>query len=422
MDAEITLIAAVGDSPANGLPGVTKERRKPPVFRFGSHTLVATLPDPRILIASSTWSTRGWTYQEAILSRRRLVFTDHQVYFQCNIFTTSFMGLPKTYFGRSEATSLASASIGSCNIPKNIDGFSTSELTPWEIWPRINEYTQRSLSYQEDIMNAMLGIFEKYVGLKWSGSTFWHIFGIPGFLDKPDGDRNTFSLVNLTWELPNPRKRREGFPSWSWVGWEGTGFSVFHHCLYPLLLRRERHFAAVHVDQDGGMPAADMGLIVRKVSNTASYWKIPRIIFECLSVSLHIKKLSQCYSTSHRRRYPPPENKLDLRVVMQSGEILHTYNFQLLPRDLAEDPGLEKGIPCVGLLLDPPKLPDAKLSNYPEDPTSCGCEVVVLLVMESQQRTEPEKTGKLYERIGKTVIPYEHLDGISDKREYFTVG
>jgi hypothetical protein len=29
-------------------------------------------------IASPKWSTRGWTYQEAVLSRRRLVFTEGQ--------------------------------------------------------------------------------------------------------------------------------------------------------------------------------------------------------------------------------------------------------------------------------------------------------------------------------------------------------
>lgn len=59
-----------------------------------------------------------------------------------------------------------------------------------------------------------------------------------------------------------------------------------------------------------------------------------------------------------------------------------------------------------------------ELSDDSEDP----CEVVVLLVMENHRRTGTEKTGKLYERIGKTVIPYEHLEGISDKRGVFTVG
>lgn len=410
MGAEVTIIAAAGDSPTYGLPGVTRERRKLPQIHFGSHTLIATLPDPRILIASSKWSTRGWTYQEGLLSRRRLVFTDQQVYFQCNKYEPGPMGMPDDYYGCSEAMSLSSASIDPCNILEDDDGFFEFELDHFEIWPRINEYTQRSLSRQEDIMNAMLGIFEKYAERKSMCLTFRHIFGIPiSYMDglenhEADSWQGSF-LLNLAWELPTPSKRRKGFPSWSWVGWEGTGFVGSFRCLYHLCLSCEQHIAAVHVEQDDRMPAANMDLL---------HWKIPHIIFDCLSVPLHIKNISQCPPPWHDRQRPPLENELDLRVLMQIGNCIHSYNFQLLPRDLAEKPGLDKGIPCVGLLLDPPVRKYAPHSQY--------CTAVVLLVMESQQRTGTEKTGQLYERIGKAVIPNEHLEGVSDKRGYFTVG
>jgi hypothetical protein len=29
------------------------------------------------------WNQRGWTFQERLLSKRCIMFTDHQVYFQC---------------------------------------------------------------------------------------------------------------------------------------------------------------------------------------------------------------------------------------------------------------------------------------------------------------------------------------------------
>jgi hypothetical protein len=32
---------------------------------------------------SASWFERGWTYQEGVLSRRRLMFTENQVCFQC---------------------------------------------------------------------------------------------------------------------------------------------------------------------------------------------------------------------------------------------------------------------------------------------------------------------------------------------------
>jgi hypothetical protein len=36
-------------------------------------------------ISASKWVTRAWTYQEAILSPRCIYFTQHQVYFECNV-------------------------------------------------------------------------------------------------------------------------------------------------------------------------------------------------------------------------------------------------------------------------------------------------------------------------------------------------
>ncbi|XP_044724639.1 uncharacterized protein HRG_02535 [Hirsutella rhossiliensis] len=40
-------------------------------------------PQKAALVRNRRWNTRGWTYQELLLSRRLLFFTDSQVYFQC---------------------------------------------------------------------------------------------------------------------------------------------------------------------------------------------------------------------------------------------------------------------------------------------------------------------------------------------------
>lgn len=42
------------------------------------------LRDPRRDILESNYWTRGWTYQEGVLSNRRIVFTDEQVYWECS--------------------------------------------------------------------------------------------------------------------------------------------------------------------------------------------------------------------------------------------------------------------------------------------------------------------------------------------------
>ncbi|KAK4651462.1 hypothetical protein QC762_603470 [Podospora pseudocomata] len=47
--------------------------------------------------AGTPWATRGWTYPEGVLSKRRLVFTKHQLIFQCQ--KTQFLESPLEVLG-----------------------------------------------------------------------------------------------------------------------------------------------------------------------------------------------------------------------------------------------------------------------------------------------------------------------------------
>ena len=83
----LTIVAAAGSNANTGLPGLQENSRIPFQLtkRVGSYILRTALPsDPRIgIIDSAPWNQRGWTYQERLLSRRCLIFTFHQIYFQC---------------------------------------------------------------------------------------------------------------------------------------------------------------------------------------------------------------------------------------------------------------------------------------------------------------------------------------------------
>ncbi|KAH9203601.1 heterokaryon incompatibility protein-domain-containing protein, partial [Leptodontidium sp. 2 PMI_412] len=83
-NASVTIIAAAGSSPYYGLPGVSQMPRiaQPRETILGS-TIVGFPDHPRESIQNSVWNTRAWTYQEALLSRRRLIFSEQQVYFEC---------------------------------------------------------------------------------------------------------------------------------------------------------------------------------------------------------------------------------------------------------------------------------------------------------------------------------------------------
>ncbi|PVH93009.1 HET-domain-containing protein, partial [Periconia macrospinosa] len=80
----LTLIAAAGDGPHYGLPGIRPGlRRARPTISIGPWALIPQETGFVSEINESKWNSRGWTYQEAILSHRKLVFTNSQTYFQC---------------------------------------------------------------------------------------------------------------------------------------------------------------------------------------------------------------------------------------------------------------------------------------------------------------------------------------------------
>ena len=72
--AEVTLVALHGNHDQSGLPGVSIIcRATKPNFDTGIDQLLFAFPEIRPLIESSTWNTRGWTYQEARFSSPMLV-------------------------------------------------------------------------------------------------------------------------------------------------------------------------------------------------------------------------------------------------------------------------------------------------------------------------------------------------------------
>ncbi|RTE70627.1 hypothetical protein BHE90_014977 [Fusarium euwallaceae] len=204
--AQLTIVAVAGSDPSYGLPGVSRSRRPcQPHVRVRNRTITwaFSLKSVQDDILSSVWSTRGWTYQEAFLSTRLLVFTDKQIYFQCK--DSSFY----------EAF----------NIPMWEDSEKPRifrGVESLEIGVRIHEYTRRNLGNEADILNAFQGFFDLF---HENYNHFNNIWGIPitekSFQHMPAKLLDRF-LAGICWKLEMPGNRRHGFPSWSWVGWKGV--------------------------------------------------------------------------------------------------------------------------------------------------------------------------------------------------------
>jgi hypothetical protein len=217
--AQITLIAVCNDLPL-GLPGAGRTSRTPqPTLEDDGQLFLCTLPDPLDEIKSSTWMTRGWTFQEALYSRRRLFFTEHQVFMECHALAYSEV------ISESEDAMIERSKQDKTHraFPRQKIGDSLS-TQPWTILRRIDEYTQRNLTYESDILNGILSVFRpRRVDAQGHQRHLTHLWGVP-VLHFPDKDVTIEEgfVQGLCWRMTPKAARRPTFPSWSWTGWRGN--------------------------------------------------------------------------------------------------------------------------------------------------------------------------------------------------------
>ncbi|KAH6625173.1 heterokaryon incompatibility protein-domain-containing protein [Boeremia exigua] len=218
--ADLTIIAAIGHDPNYGLPGVSTRLRAVRFARIdSSYVTVLPIGNDVTKITSSAWSTRGWTLQEGILSRRRLILTDRQAVFVCNTNTRfEIEADDRSPFVQPENTGWLARQEGQ-------DPMLTAMM-------HLETYSTRTLSYDVDALNAILGALNT---LRKEG--IYHLWGVPYA-----GPRNLSRLVTvfnpcsrtlscttehgngvaLMWYHTGKARRRHGFPSWSPIGWEGA--------------------------------------------------------------------------------------------------------------------------------------------------------------------------------------------------------
>ncbi|KAI9162935.1 hypothetical protein HJFPF1_04530 [Paramyrothecium foliicola] len=251
-NAALTIIATAGTDHHHGLAGVSSDRRKKNIpFQHDNFPLSWIPPAPHKEILESHWMTRGWTYQEAVLSRRRLVFTDRQVYFECcsmacyeslrvtietssveqpswvNAFRLPYLfTLPR--FGTATLISAASQQLDHA-AQKEHDA-QTWKTDIFNAYTRsVEGYSHRTLTYDSDSLNAFGGMIKRFESSVHG--PLRHLWGIPFFDPRDDKlpsdvvDYVGFLLAGLCWRHETgavPPQRRKAFPSWSWTGWKGA--------------------------------------------------------------------------------------------------------------------------------------------------------------------------------------------------------
>ncbi|KAE8406891.1 heterokaryon incompatibility protein-domain-containing protein [Aspergillus pseudonomiae] len=80
----VTLVAMAGEDACYGLPGVSSKQRDTAISVCTQGIFMIQMhPDYALNLRNSKWSTRSWTFQEAVLSSRLILFSDSNVFFEC---------------------------------------------------------------------------------------------------------------------------------------------------------------------------------------------------------------------------------------------------------------------------------------------------------------------------------------------------
>jgi hypothetical protein len=208
--ASVTIVAAAGSSANAGLPGVpgsTSRSSFPSVPLGDGQTLFAGLPLFASAVYESVWETRGWTFQEKVLSRRLVIFTERQVYYHCN------------------SETWCEDAVWENKDPRIQLRVSVTQVTPYyqyvslpsprlsglhKLFHLVTGYNARQLTKESDTLDAFSGALSS-LGAEIKSEFLW---GLP----------LAYFHQTLLWSfnVHDPKLRRSGFPGWSWVGWKAS--------------------------------------------------------------------------------------------------------------------------------------------------------------------------------------------------------
>jgi hypothetical protein len=156
-----------------------------------------------------TWTSRAWTFQEHLLSRRSIFFGSGQAYFSClsATFTEDRME------GQDDPYRLY-------NHPGYLllDPPTQRGQWQWKVWKRYVElYSARHSTLETDRFLAFQGILNEQQNTQTWNLTF--IAGLP----------LEYLPLSLLWwhgsaykeQSATEARRIDDFPSWTWIGWSG---------------------------------------------------------------------------------------------------------------------------------------------------------------------------------------------------------
>lgn len=208
--ASVVLVVTFGDSMSFGIPGVSRPRELVQTSKDVCGLRITNVIREVESDAFAMWHTRGWTYQEAVLSHRRLYFTNRRVIFECeesvnhedqfNMRTTFDHNFLDPNSHRLHAFKPGSAI--------------------FSFRHHIGRYTQRKLTYHSDVYNAFHGIMS---------SLYPHTKRILHGLPQEDFDCALLWWTDVSQSPSSPLITEEVvIPTWSWASSMGLAGNALY--------------------------------------------------------------------------------------------------------------------------------------------------------------------------------------------------
>lgn len=170
-------------------------------------------------LLNSHWATRGWTFQEQLLSKRSIIFLDEDVFWDCQL---------SVWWLEDGTTTSAEDAEDPYHPAYRLDGetdrylahkLSTISTPDFSLYQElICRYNHRDLTYAQDALRTFSGVLAAFA----RGFPGGFISGLPALF---------FDSV-LLWQPFRKAKRRvvdvsfqnlapnSPLPSWSWIGWQ----------------------------------------------------------------------------------------------------------------------------------------------------------------------------------------------------------
>jgi len=209
--AQLTIIAASGPNADTGLPGIYAGTRLLDPLSSSIESIQVTENEPELDLDKTVWGTRGWTYQEYVLSHRTLIFANQRVFYECNAGIKCESRPNKVWKGAKKVRF------------EQFEGV----FGHFRTYARhVEGYNRRTLTYDSDVLNAFSAILSEY-SLQDSLKKFCWGLPLRDFTQALLWHIRNFHLTPREFQPLRRRKRDDLpsngrlFPSWSWIGWAG---------------------------------------------------------------------------------------------------------------------------------------------------------------------------------------------------------